>query len=123
MTSIRFHYHDEDLPANHALHGFDGHFIVSAYVSRYVPAKVYGDPGSCCPAEGGEIGDMEVVLADTLPVDLGQRGALEAAFLELIGEDWRLRESVEEELWEAAESEREALPDGWKDERSFRRCG
>jgi hypothetical protein len=39
-------------------------FDVYAYISPYVPARLYGPPEDCSPEEGGQIEDFYVVLND-----------------------------------------------------------
>lgn len=39
-------------------------FDVHAYISPYVPARLYGPPEDCSPEEGGQIEDFYVVLND-----------------------------------------------------------
>lgn len=38
-------------------------YLVTGYVSAYVPAKTYGPPENCYPAEGGEVEDITVTLS------------------------------------------------------------
>jgi hypothetical protein len=99
---------------------------IRADVSRYIPAKTCGPPENCYPAEGGEVDITSIKL---LNPDMNDRSylrqSLEKLIQELIEDNIKLREPIEEELFTASKAARMCIDDTVDREiaDSFRRVG
>jgi hypothetical protein len=74
----------------------DREYIIEANVSRVVPARLYGPPEDCYPAEGGEVEDHEVREID----DKGKEKPLD--YSEFLLRPGVKADEVDEELFESA---------------------
>jgi hypothetical protein len=102
--SIRYIFEGDDLPDGHLLAGQTWTFDIEADVSPYDPGCTYGPPENCYPPEGGEIDITEIELIEPKMPDEEQKKVV-AVFREMIDVDPKLRERIEEKLFEASQSD------------------
>lgn len=107
MPEIEFTIEDTYVKSDdNPLWGLELTFTIEADVSKYNPGRTYGPPELCYPPEGGEVDITGVRLTD-VRYQSGEmtdelKRMFEKACMRLINENDKLREKIEEELFEQA---------------------